>query len=95
MYRKGLFLTFSNNMHQIEAIMKQNSTLIFLCTKFSTEKFYDFANSFKIKKSNETSLIKYDQLVCKRSYEGKPLHNQTHIIADNVDMIPIYANFIV
>lgn len=94
-FRKGLFINFMNEMHQIDAVMKHKDSFIFLCTKYSTVKFYKFANCFEIKKSKEILLIKFNDLVCKRTYEGKSLNNRIQIFADNLDMIPIYEKFIV
>lgn len=94
-FRKGLFIIYSDEMHQIDAVLKCNGSFVFLCTKFSTVKFFKFANCFEIEKSEAKLLIGFDMLVCKRSYEAKFLNNETQIIADNLDMIPIYEKYIV
>lgn len=93
-FRKGLFLILSNAMHQIDAVIKFNDSLLLLCTTYNTVKFYKFANCFEIKKSSETFLIEIDKLVCMRTYEAKILNNQPQIIADNLDLIPIYEDYI-
>lgn len=93
-FRKGLFIILSDAMHQIDAVLKCNDSLILLCTTFKTVKFYKFANCFEITKSSETFLIEFDNLVCMRTYEAKFLNNETQIIADNLDMIPIYEKYI-
>lgn len=94
-FAKGLFIVFSGEMHEVNAVLKYNDSFIFLCTKFNTVKFYKFSNSFEIKKSTQTLLIAFDKLVCKRSYETKILNEKTLIIADDVDLLPIYENYIV
>lgn len=94
-FAKGLFLIYSNEMHQINAVLKYEDSFIFLCTTFTTVKFYKFANCFEIEKSPKTLLIAFDKLDTKRTYEAKPLNNKIHIIADNLDMIPIYEKCIV
>lgn len=94
MFRKGLFIIFSNEMHQIDAILKCNDSFIFPCTKFKTSKFYEFANCFEIEKSTEVLLVELDKLECKRSYEAKYITNRIQIMADNLDMIPIYDKHI-
>lgn len=90
MFRKGLFIILSDEMHQIDAVLKCNDSFIFLCTKFTTSKFYEFANCFEIRKSNDVLLAELDMLVCRRTYEAKNINNQIQIMADNLDMIPIY-----
>lgn len=94
-FRKGLFVIVGNIMHQIDAVLKSKNSFVLLCTKFITVKFYKFANCFEIIKSTETLFISYEELVCKRTYEGKLLNDKIQIIADNVDMTPIYEKYIV
>lgn len=94
-FAKGLFIIYSNELHQIEGILKHTNTIIFLCTKYTTVKFFTFANCIEIQKTNEMSLITLDTLACKRSYEAKYLNNKPQIIADDVDMVPIYEKFVV
>lgn len=94
-FAKGLFMIFSGAMHEINAVLKYNNSFIFLCTKFTTTKFYKFSNCFEIKKSAQTLLIAFDKLVCKRSYEKKILNEKILIIADDLDLLPIYENYIV
>lgn len=94
-FAKGLFIVFSGAMHEINAVLEYKDSFIFLCTKFTTEKYYKFSNSFEIKKSTQTLLIAFDKLVCKRSYETKILTEKTLIIADNLDLLPLYENYIV
>lgn len=95
MLRKGLFIISGNKMHQIDAVLTLDNIFILLCTKYDTVKFYKFANCFEIKSTTQSSLIEYDTLVCKRSYEAKYINNQTQIIAENVGMIPIYEECLV
>lgn len=66
-----------------------------MCTKFRVEKFFKFGNCFQITETTETLCINYEKLVCKRTYEARPLNGHIQIIADNVDMIPIYEEHIV
>lgn len=94
-YRKDLFIFYSDEIHQINAVLKHNDSFIFLVTKFKAVKFYKFANCFQIRKSEETLLIKFDSLVCKRTYEAKMLNNEIRIIADNLDLVPIYEKCII
>lgn len=89
-FRKGLFIIFCDKMHQIDAVLKYNNSFIILCTKYDTMKFYKFANCFEIKSTAETLLVEFATLVCKKSFEAKFLNNKTQIIAENLDMIPIY-----
>lgn len=89
-FARGLFIIVSNQMHQIEAILKHNDSFIFLCRKFTTVKYFDFANCFEIQESEEISLINFDTLACKRTYEAKFLNNRPQIIAEDAEMIPIY-----
>lgn len=91
----GLFIIYLDEMHQIDVVLKCHNSFIFLCTKFTTEIFYKFSNSFEIKKSTETLLIRFEELECKRTYETKLFNNKTNIIADDLDMVPIYAKYIV
>lgn len=93
-YRKDFFIVFSDEIYQINAVLKHNDSFVFLVTKFNAVKFYKFANCFQIQKSDETTLIKFDSLVCKRTYEAKMLNNDIQIIADNLDMVPIYKKCI-
>lgn len=93
-YQKDLFIISSDEIHQIIAVLKLEDSFVFLITKFNVVKFFKFANCFQIQKSEETSLIEFDSLVCKRTYEGKMLNNEIQIIADNLDMIPIYEKYI-
>lgn len=93
-FEKGLFIIFLDEMHQIEAVLKFEDSFIFLCTRFETVKYYKFANCFEIEKVPDgTLIIEFNNLVCKRSYEAKYLNSRTQIIADDLDMIPIYENF--
>lgn len=94
-FAKGLFITFSNQMHQIEAILEHNDSFMFLCTSFATVKFFKFAKCFEIQSSKEMSIINFNMLACKKTWEAKFLNNKPHIIADDVEMIPIYEEFIV
>lgn len=91
-FKKGLFVIFSNQICQIDFIFESKKTFYFLCTHFHAVKFRDFANSIEIKKSTDTSLIRFSELECKRSYEAKLLNDKIQIIADNLDMFPIYEN---
>lgn len=93
-FRKGLFINYLDQMHQIEVVLELNKSFILLCTKYTTTKFFKFANCFQIEKSTETVFIEFDMLLCKRSFEAKILHDQTQIIADNLDMVPIYEKYI-
>lgn len=58
-FRKGLFINFMDEMHQIDAILEFNESFFLLCTKYTTIQFFKFANCFEIKKSAETMLIEY------------------------------------
>lgn len=66
-FAKGLFIHFSSEMHQIDAVLKYNESFIFLCTKYSTVKFYKFGNCFEIEKMKKFSLIKINDLVYKKT----------------------------
>lgn len=94
-FAKELFIVFSGAMHEINAVLSYEDSFIFLCTKFTTEIFYKFSNSFEIKRSAQTILIAFDKLVCRRSYERKILNEKTLIIADDLDLLPIYKKYIV
>lgn len=91
-FKKGLFVMYCDAMHRIEAILEYDNSKILLCTKFDTVKFYPFANSFEVKESTGESFIEFENLLCKRSFESKMLFNRTHIIADNLDMFPVYGH---
>lgn len=93
-FRNGLFVIFANTMHRIDAILKCNNSFVLLCTKFETVKFFKFANCFEISKTKEILFIKYDELECKKTYEARLLNDQLQIIAENVNMIPIYEKYI-
>lgn len=94
-FSNELFIIHLDEMHQIEAVLKCNNLFVFLCTKFTTEKFYKFSNSFEIKKTTETLLIRFEELKCKRTYEKKSCNDKTQIIAEDLDMVPVYAKYIV
>lgn len=89
-FSKELFIIFHDEMHQIDAVLKCNNLFVFLCTKFTTENFYKFSNSFEIKKTTETLLIRFEELKCKRTYETKSCNDKTQIIADDLDLVPVY-----
>lgn len=93
-FRKGLFVSFMDDMHQIDAVLKFDKSMILLCTKYTTVKFFKFSNCFEIQKSTQTSLININMLVCKRTFEAKLLNNRFQIIADNLDMVPIYEKYV-
>lgn len=93
-FTKGLYIFHSDKMYEINAVLKSSISFIFLCTQYNTVKFYKFSNSFEIQKSTETVLIRFEELKCKRTYEAKSLHDKPHIIADELDMLPIYSNLI-
>lgn len=93
-FAKGLYIVFSGAMHEINAVLEYKDSFIFLCTNFTTEKYYKFSNAFEIKKSTQTLLIAFDKLVCKRSYETKILFEKTLIIADDLDLLPLYEDYI-
>lgn len=80
----------SDKIFQIEAILDCDNSFSFLCTNFHAIKFNKFANSIEIRKSSEVSLVNLSDLKCKRSYEKKFLNGKIQIIADNLDMLPIY-----
>lgn len=92
-FSKGLFLISDAKMHQIDAVLKCNDSFIFLCTQFHTVKYFPFANCFEVQKSTNVSLIKFDSLTCKRSFESKNLNGKPHIIAEDLDMMPVYENY--
>lgn len=92
--RKGFFIIMNNSMHEIDAVLKCNDSFVFLCTEFTTVNYLKFANYFEITKTAAISLIDFKELKCKRTYEAKIFNNRTTIIADNLDMLPIYDKYI-
>lgn len=93
-FKKGLFVVYSDHIHQIEAVLEYIGSYVFLCTKFTAVKFHKFANCIQISKSSETSLINFNELQCPRSYEAKFLNGQTQIIADDLDMFSTYEKLL-
>lgn len=76
----------------IRSIVIHSTTIWFvlLCTKYNAVKYLKFANHFEIKKTIETYLVGYNELKCKKTYEGRICCNRTLIIANNLEMTPIY-----
>lgn len=93
-FSKDLFFIFNKKMHRIDAVLKNNGSFIFLCTQFHTVKYFKFANCFEIEKSTNVSLIEFDRLECKRSFESKELNGKPQIIAADLDILPVYENYI-
>lgn len=91
-FSKGLFLMSDGKMHQIDAVLEHNDSFIFMCTQFDTVKYFKFANCFEIQKSTNVTLIEFDRLTSKRSFESKYLNGKPQIIADDLDMMPVYEN---
>lgn len=89
-FQKGLFVVLIDQMYQIDAIMQHQKQITFLCTLFAAVKFHKFANCFQVKKSRKQLLIRFSDLTCKRSFEGKFLNGEIQIIADNLDIQSIY-----
>lgn len=91
-FKNGIFVFFSRRFYQIELILEYEKSFMILCTKFHAVKFHKFANRIEISKSSKTTIIKFGELECQRSFEGKLLKGKIQIIADNLDMLPIYEN---
>lgn len=89
-FQKGLFVLLKDQIYQIDAILQHEKQITFLCTLFIAVKFHKFGNFFQVNKSKKQLPLKYSDLKCKRSFEGKLLNGGIHIIADNLDMLPIY-----
>lgn len=94
-FEKDFFIITANQIHQIDAILEYNNSFIFLCTHFRAVKFHKFANCIEVRKSSDISLIKFNDLECKRSYERNFFKGIIQIIADNLDMLPIYEKLII
>lgn len=92
-FQKGLFVLLIDQIdqiYQIDAILQHQKQITFLCTPFRAVKFHKFGNCFQVIKSEKQILIRYSDLKCQRSFEGKFLNGEIQIIADNLDMLPIY-----
>lgn len=94
-FKKGIFVIFSDNFYQIEAILSHKQSFIFFCSHWRVVRFHKFANSIEIRKStNPHILLEFNKIEIKKSYEGKVLNGKTHIIADNLDLKSTYAHLI-
>lgn len=93
-FRKGLFVLFSDQIYQIEAILTDSQSFIFFCSHYRVVRFHIFSNSIEIRKSTKPYvLLKFSEIEKKRSYEGKVLNGKIHIIADELDLKTAYKNF--
>lgn len=90
--KKGLFIVYGDHMQKIEAILKYEASYVLLCTQFNASEFHKFANCIELEGSSEVSLIDVSRLQCHKSYESKFLNGKIQIIADNLNLIPIYEH---
>lgn len=93
-FKKGLYIIYFERLYQINALLETDGAFTFLCTHFYSTKFHKFANCIEIREGTETALIKLNEMKCKRSYESKILNGQAQIIADNLDLLPIYQKLV-
>lgn len=89
-FQKGLFVLLLDQMYRIDAILQHKKLITFLCTHFPAVKFHEYANCVQVKNSNKQLLIDFSDLKCYRSFQGICLNGEIQIIAENLDMVPIY-----
>lgn len=86
-FKKGLFVLFSNQFCQIEAILFRDQTFVFFCSPYRTVRFQEFSNSIQITKSTDRCiLLIFSDIESKKSYEGKISNGKTYIIVDELDL---------
>lgn len=90
--KKGLFIVYGNHMHKIEAVIQYEKSYVLLCTQFIASKYHKFANSIELEETSEVSLIDVNRLQCHKSYNSKFLNGKIQIIADTLNLNPIYEH---
>lgn len=86
-YECGLVIVHDNQFHRISHIIYIKGDFIFICKPFVISKFDTYLNSFEVKGSqNETSIIKFKNLVYPKSYDVKLVHNNEYIISDSREL---------
>lgn len=90
-YRKGLFVSENKVIREIVKIVLSESEFYLICIQFDFNEVDEFLNSIKITKSRpeKYTVIKFNDLKNKKTYEKKNLGEETYIILDTLDFINI------
>lgn len=92
-FKSGLFVLFSNQFCQIEAILSRDQTLVLFCSPYRTVRLQEFSNSIQITKSTDRCLLwTFSDIEHMKSYEGKISNGKTYIIADELDLQQTYKD---
>lgn len=86
-YRKGLFVSDNNIIHEIAKIVLSDSEFYLICIQFDFIELDEFLNSIKIMKSRPENytVIKFNDLKNKKTYGKKNLGGEHYIFLDTLD----------
>lgn len=87
-YQRGLLIVHQNSFFEIVHIIKVKENFFFFCLHWFVEKFDKFLNSFEIVKTNsdKLQLIKFSDLLYKKSHEIKAVQAKNYIISESLDL---------